>query len=85
MGQLQVGAAQIDITPGLGSVLAGSLSPRYAEDVSYPLYASAVVFDDGERQVAYVQNDLIVLVREQFAVAKARAQELDRHPGRSAS
>ena len=66
----------MDITPKLGSVLAGSLGPRYAEDVSYPLYASAVVFDDGERQVAYVQNDLIVLTREQFAVAKARAQEL---------
>jgi len=66
----------VDITPKLGSVLAGSLGPRYAEDVSYPLYASAVVFDDGERQVAYVQNDLIILTREQFAVAKARAQEL---------
>lgn len=76
MGELRVGAAQIDITPGLGAVLAGSLSPRYAEDVSYPLMSKAVVFDDGERQVAYVQNDLIVLTREQFAVAKARAREL---------
>ncbi|MBD3292238.1 MAG: hypothetical protein GF393_04895, partial [Armatimonadia bacterium] len=76
MGELSVGAAEVDITPPLGSVLAGSLSPRYAEDVSYPLKSSAVVFDDGERQVAYVQNDLIVLVREQFAVAKTRAEEL---------
>ena len=76
MGELRVGAAQVDITPKLGSVLAGSLSPRYAEDVSYPIMSKAVVFDDGERQVAYVQNDLIVLVREQFAVAKARAEEL---------
>ncbi len=76
MGELRVGAAQVDITPKLGAMLAGSLSPRYAEDVSYPLMASAVVFDDGERQVAYVQNDLIILVREQFAVAKARAQQL---------
>ena len=76
MGELRVGAAEVDITPKLGSVLAGSLSPRYAEDVSYPLLSKAVVFDDGERQVAYVQNDLIILVREQFDVAKARAQEL---------
>ncbi len=76
MGELRVGAAEIDITPGLGSVLAGSLSPRYAEDVSYPLLSKAVVFDDGETQVVYVQNDLIVLDRAQFEVAKARAQEL---------
>ena len=76
MVELRVGAAEVDITPKLGSVLAGSLSPRYAEDVSYPLLSKAVVFDDGERQVAYVQNDLIILVREQFDVAKARAQEL---------
>ncbi len=76
MGDLRVGAAQIDITPGLGVTLSGSLTPRYAEDVSYPLNSKAVVFDDGETQVAYVQNDLIILVREQFDVAKARAEEL---------
>ncbi len=76
MGELRVGAAEVDITPGLGVVLAGSLSPRYAEDVSYPLLSKAVVFDDGDTQVVYVQNDLIVLVREQLEVAKARAEEL---------
>ena len=83
MGELRVGAAEVDITPPLGSVLAGSLSPRYAEDVSYPITSKAVVFDDGERQVAYVQTDLIVLVREQFAVAKARAEEMTGIPARN--
>lgn len=76
MSGIRVGAAELDITPSLGCVLAGSLSPRYAEDVSYPLLTKAVVFDDGNTQVAYVQNDLIVLVRDQFDLAKARAQEL---------
>ncbi|MEA3399645.1 MAG: neutral/alkaline non-lysosomal ceramidase N-terminal domain-containing protein [Armatimonadota bacterium] len=76
MGDLQVGAAQIDITPGLGTRMSGFLSPRHAEDVSYPLQSKAVVFDDGETQVAYVQNDLLLLVREQFDRAKARAEEL---------
>ena len=66
----------VDITPMLGTCLSGSLSPRYAEDVSYPLYARAVVLDDGERQIAYVQNDLILLTREQFDIAKERAGEL---------
>ncbi len=76
MGELRVGAAEVDITPTLGSVLAGSLSPRYAEDVSYPLRSKAVVFDDGDTRVVYVQNDLIMLERAQFEVARARAQEL---------
>ena len=76
MGNLRVGAGQVDITPPLGTCLSGSLSPRYAEDVSYPLYAKAVVFDDGETQIAYVQNDLILLTLEQFSVATARAEEL---------
>jgi len=76
MGELRVGAAELDITPSLGCVLAGSLGPRYAEDVSYPLLTKAVVFDDGDTQVVYVQNDLIVLLRDQFDAAKARAEEL---------
>ena len=76
MGNLRVGAAAVDITPHLGTCLSGHLGPRRAEDVSYPLQSKAVVFDDGERQVAYVQNDLLILTRAQFDVAKARAQEL---------
>ncbi len=76
MGELRVGAAELDLTPSLGCVLAGSLSPRYAEDVSYPLLTKAVVFDDGDTQVVYVQNDLIFLQRHQFDTAKARAQVL---------
>lgn len=76
MGELRVGAAELDLTPNLGCVLAGSLGPRYAEDVSYPLRTKAVVFDDGDTQVVYVQNDLIFLQRHQFDTAKARAQAL---------
>ena len=76
MGELRVGAAKLDLTPNLGCVLAGSLGPRYAEDVSYPLRTKAVVFDDGDTQVVYVQNDLIFLQRHQFDTAKARAQAL---------
>ncbi len=76
MGNLQAGAGQVDITPPLGACLSGSLTPRYADDVSYPLYAKAIVLDDGDTQIAYVQNDLILLTRDQFDVAKARAAEL---------
>ena len=76
MGNLQVGAATVDITPPLGSYLSGSFSLREAEDVGYPLQAKAVVFDDGDTQVVYVQNDLLILQKPAFDAAKARAEDL---------
>jgi hypothetical protein len=76
MGNLRVGAATVDITPHLGCYLSGSFSERHAEDVSYPLQSKAVVLDDGETEIAYVQNDLIFLMLDDFDRAKARAQEL---------
>lgn len=76
MGNLHVGAAAVDITPHLGCYLSGSFTERRAEDVSYPLQSKAVVFDDGETQIAYVQNDLIFLMLDDFDRAKARAEEL---------
>ncbi len=76
MGNLRVGAAAVDITPHLGCYLSGDFSERRAEDVSYPLQSKAVVLDDGETQIGYVQNDLIFLMLDDFDRAKARAQEL---------
>jgi neutral ceramidase len=76
MAKLRVGAAALDITPHLGCYVSGSFSERRADEVSYPLHTTAVVFDDGDTQVAYVQNDLLFLMLEHFDKAKARAQEL---------
>ncbi len=76
MAQLRVGAASLDITPLLGGLMSGHMTPRVSDDVGYPLEAKAVVFDDGETQVAYVQNDLIFVRRPDFDRAKARAEEL---------
>lgn len=61
---LHAGAAQTDITPPLGSVLAGSFHPRYAEDVDDPLYAKAVVLDDGSTRLAIVALDIISILAE---------------------
>lgn len=72
MGQLRVGAASVDITPLLGCNLSGHFTPREADGLGYPLEAKAVVFDDGESQVAYVQTDLIFVRRPDFDRAKAQ-------------
>ncbi|MEA3399644.1 MAG: hypothetical protein U9R79_00230 [Armatimonadota bacterium] len=76
MAQLRVGAGSVDITPLLGGLMSGSMTQRRSEDVGYPLQAKALVFDEGDTQVAYVQNDLLFVTRERFDQAKARAEEL---------
>jgi len=73
---IRVGAASLDITPPLGAIISGDFSMRYADDVGYPLHSKAVVFDDGDTQIAYVQNDLLFMQMEYFDQAKARAEEL---------
>ncbi|MGC9319155.1 MAG: hypothetical protein ACP5KN_14075, partial [Armatimonadota bacterium] len=80
MGELRVGAASVDITPLLGGLMSGSMSERRSDDVGYPLQAKAVVLDDGDTQVAYVQTDLLFVPRERFDQAKARAEELTAIP-----
>lgn len=61
MTVLHAGAAEVDITPALGTYLAGSFNERQAHDVSDPLRAKALVIDDGQRQVALVILDLLGL------------------------
>ncbi|MBC8231129.1 hypothetical protein H8E77_16375 [bacterium] len=58
---LKAGAAQSNITPLLGTSLAGSFNDRKAVDVMDDLHAKALVLDDGETKVALVVCDLIVL------------------------
>lgn len=56
---LKTGIAKIDITPRLGIRLAGYGVPeRPAESVHDPLYATAIVFDDGDRIAAHVTIDV---------------------------
>ena len=58
--EFRVGAAAVDITPPLGIQMAGYNSTgRPATGVLDPLYAQALVFDDGRRSVALVTLDLI--------------------------
>lgn len=60
---LKVGSAGIDITPPVGSHLAGQFQDRVAESVHDPLYARALVLDDGTTMLAVVACDLLSLKR----------------------
>jgi len=68
---LLAGAAPVDITPPLGVELQGHFEPRVADRVHDPLFAKAIVLDDGERRIAIVIADLIALLAREVEPAKA--------------
>ena len=56
---MKAGYARIDITPPLGSPIAGYYDPRIADGILDPVYATAVAFDDGERKAVVLSVDII--------------------------
>lgn len=61
--RLTVGAAEIDITPPIGTGMVGSLVPRYAEGIQDPLYAKALVLEFAGTRLAMVTLDIATLPR----------------------
>ncbi len=64
MSELKVGFARVDITPKLGTSLAGYYYKRYADGVLDPLLATAVVFDDGNKRAVVFAVDHLGLSEE---------------------
>ena len=64
--QLRAGAATVDITPPLGTHLAGSGAGEHrpAETVMDPLSARAIVFEAGGRRVCIVILDLTIVTQD---------------------
>lgn len=56
---LKAGFARVDITPPLGTTLAGYYETRYADGILDPLLATAVAFDNGEARVVVMSVDII--------------------------
>jgi len=75
MSELIAGAAQVDITPGLGAHLCGYFNDRRATDILDPLHAKAIALSDGETTLGFVICDLIVVPTEVVDAAKAMVKE----------
>jgi hypothetical protein len=71
MSTLRAGAAQIDITPGLGAHLCGYFNDRRAKDIHDPLHAKAIVISNGDTTLGFVICDLIVVPGAVAGAAKA--------------
>ncbi|MGD9520188.1 MAG: neutral/alkaline non-lysosomal ceramidase N-terminal domain-containing protein [Armatimonadota bacterium] len=61
---LQAGFGKADLTPPLGTHLAGHFSERPAQGIHDPLLATAVVMESGDERLAIVSCDLLGVPRE---------------------
>lgn len=59
MSNLYAGFARTDITPLFGVTISGYFHIRIADGVLDPLYASAVYFNNGEKQAVLINLDII--------------------------
>ena len=67
---VRAGAAQTEITPPLGTSLAGYFTDRVSDAVADPLLARALVIEHGGECMALVSCDLVCLTRETTDAAK---------------
>jgi len=74
--RLLAGAAQVDITPKMGTHLEGDLGrSRPAEILVDPLFAKALVLDDSERRMCIVTLDLTVAPAKRCDEIRTGARE----------
>lgn len=71
----QAGFARIDITPPVGCCLQGHFVRIVSTGVRDPLYAQAVVFDDGSTRAAIVSCDIIGVSADTVADARALIEQ----------
>ena len=62
---LKSGFARLDVTPPLGTIIAGYFEPRYASGVIDPIELNAVAFSDGENTSLLITFDALGM-REMF-------------------
>ncbi len=72
---LQVGIAEVDITPPISFPMAGYYHERLAEGSSDPLKAKAIVFRDAHAEAALVVCDLIGIATDLSLAVRKRASE----------
>lgn len=66
---LKAGVAKVDITPPVGVYLSGGLRKRVSERTKTPLYAKALILDDGSNQVGFLALDLLVIEKDTITSA----------------
>lgn len=75
---LLAGVARADVTPPLGTWLAGYPAPdRFADAVDDPLHATALALEQGDQRAALLVLDWVIIEEEErFAIANAVEQRI---------
>ncbi|MFT4018809.1 MAG: hypothetical protein QM668_17730 [Agriterribacter sp.] len=75
------GAAQVDITPPLGTIINGEFVAFYAHTIHDPLFSKALVLQNEEVQLAVVMVDICAMDKEFITEVKKDINELTGIPG----
>lgn len=75
MGKLSAGVAKQEITPPMGISMAGYFEDRKAEAVHDPLFARALVLNDGSTSIALVSCDLIAITKDMAGRIREEAEK----------
>ncbi len=76
--ELRVGAASVDITPPVGTPMAGYYAERLSKGVHDPLFAKAIVLERGGKKAALVALDLI---STPLALVEEARKEIEKSSG----
>jgi neutral ceramidase len=71
----QAGAAQVDITPPLGTVINGDFIPHHAHTIHDPLYAKALVMSGASTTLVLVIVDICAMRKTLIDEVKAQIRE----------
>jgi neutral ceramidase len=72
----QAGAAKVDITPSLGTIIGADFLPHYARFIHDPLYSKSLVFKDVNTIIAIIVVDICIMDTDFMDGVKARIQLL---------
>lgn len=79
--QIRAGSARVEITPPIGTSLAGYFRDRVSDRVEDPLYAKALVLESGGERVALVSCDVICMPSATADPAREMIEERTGIPG----
>ena len=72
---LQAGFARVDMTPPLGTPLAGYYEARYADGVLDPLELNALALNDGEKTILIITADVLMVRMDVCDMLRAMIEE----------
>ena len=67
---LKAGFSRVDVTPPLGSYVAGVFYPRFAKEVLDPIELNAIALSDGEETALIIAADFLMIVRKYADIIK---------------